>query len=83
KLGDWGEITSTSNCTDYQARGLNIKFSNKENKKEFVHMLNGTAISVARAIVAIMENYQLSDGSINIPEVLYPFMNGVKKINRK
>jgi len=83
KLGDWGEITSTSNCTDYQARGLNIKFSNKENKKEFVHMLNGTAISVARAIVAIMENYQQVDGSINIPEVLYPFMNGVKKINRK
>ena len=83
KLGDWGEITSTSNCTDYQARGLNIKYSTKDNKKEFVHMLNGTAISVARAIVAIMENYQQADGSIEIPEVLYPFMNGVKKISRK
>lgn len=83
KLGDWGEITSTSNCTDYQARGLNIKYSAKDNKKEFVHMLNGTAISIARAIVAIMENYQQADGSIEIPEVLYPFMNGVKKISRK
>ena len=81
--GDYGEITSTSNCTDYQARGLNIKYSTKDNKKEYVHMLNGTAISVARAIISIMENYQQADGSINIPEVLYPFMNGVRTITRK
>jgi len=82
ELGDWGEITSTSNCTDYQARGLNIKF-NRDGKKEFVHMLNGTAISVARAIISIMENYQQADGSIKIPEVLIPFMNGIKIISRK
>lgn len=82
KLGDWGEITSTSNCTDYQARGLNIKYQ-KGDKREFVHMLNGTAISVARAIIAIMENYQQADGSIAVPEVLVPFMHGIKIIKQK
>jgi seryl-tRNA synthetase len=70
KLGDWAEITSTSNCTDYQARGLNIKYKTKEGKKEYVNMLNGTAIAIGRAIIAIMENYQQADGSIVIPKVL-------------
>lgn len=82
-LGDWAEITSTSNCTDYQARGLNIKFKTKDNKKEFVHMLNGTAISIARALIAIMENHQQADGSIKIPEILKPFMNGIELIQPK
>lgn len=75
KLGDWAEITSTSNCTDYQARGLNIKYKTKDGKKEFVSMLNGTAIAVSRAIIAIMENYQQADGSIIIPEVLRKWIN--------
>lgn len=68
--GDWGEITSTSNCTDFQARGLNIKYQDTEGKKDYLHMLNGTAIAVGRAIIAIMENNQQADGSIKIPEVL-------------
>ena len=82
-IGDWGEITSTSNCTDYQSRGLNIKFKNSEGKKEFVHMLNGTAIAVSRAIIAILENNQQEDGSIKIPEVLQKYMNGKTIISKK
>ncbi len=80
--GDWAEITSTSNCTDYQSRSLNIKFVNKEGKKELVYTLNGTAIALPRALIAIMENYQQADGSIDIPEVLIQFMNGIEKITR-
>jgi len=82
-MGDWAEITSTSNCTDYQARGLNIKYKNKEGKTEFVHMLNGTAISIARALIAILENCQQADGSVKIPDVLKKFMpEGIHEIRR-
>ncbi len=70
--GDWGEITSTSNCTDYQARRLGIRFK-EDGKNRFVHMLNGTAIAVSRALIAIIENGQQEDGSIRIPEVLVPY----------
>ncbi|QQS59952.1 serine--tRNA ligase [Candidatus Falkowbacteria bacterium] len=80
--GDWAEITSTSNCTDYQSRSLNIKYVNKEGKKELVYTLNGTANPGVRALIAIMENYQQADGSIKIPEVLIPYMNGVKIIQK-
>lgn len=76
KMGDWAEITSTSNCTDYQARGLNIKYKNKEGKNEFVHMLNGTAIAITRAMIAILENFQQADGTVIIPEPLRKFMPG-------
>lgn len=72
-MGDWAEITSTSNCTDYQARGLNIKYKAGD-KKDYVHMLNGTAIAISRALIAILENYQQVDGSVKIPEVLKKFM---------
>jgi seryl-tRNA synthetase len=69
--GGWGEITSTSNCTDYQARRLRVRYRSKETgKNEFVHMLNGTAVAVSRTLIAIMENFQQADGSIVIPEVL-------------
>ncbi len=68
-LGDWAEITSASNCTDYQSRALNIKFG-KDGKKEFVHMLNGTTIAMTRSIIAILENFQQVDGSIKIPKTL-------------
>ena len=79
--GDWGEVTSTSNCTDYQARRLGIKFRREGEKKPlFVHMLNGTAIAVSRALIAILENYQQKDGSIPIPQALKPYMGGVEKI---
>ncbi len=73
-MGDWAEITSTSNCTDYQARSLNIKYKNSEGKKEYVHMLNGTAISLCRAMIALMENHQQADGSIKIPAVLHKYL---------
>ncbi len=71
--GEYGEVTSTSNCTDYQARRLNIKYKDDDGKNKFVHTLNGTAIAVGRAMLAILENYQNADGSVTIPEVLVPF----------
>jgi seryl-tRNA synthetase len=74
KMGDWAEITSTSNCTDYQARGLNIKYKDKNGKKNYLHMLNGTAVAVGRAIIAIIENFQQEDGSIIVPEALRKYM---------
>jgi seryl-tRNA synthetase len=74
EMGDWAEITSTSNCTDYQARGLNIKYKDKEGKNSFVHMLNGTAIAISRALIAILENYQQADGSVIIPEKIRKYL---------
>lgn len=73
KMGDWAEITSTSNCTDFQSRGLNIKFKDSEGNKQYVHTLNGTTIAMPRAIIAILENYQQADGSVKIPEVLQQY----------
>ena len=73
--GEYGEVTSTSNCTDYQARRLNIRFKKKGEKgTKFVHTLNGTAVALSRAIIAVMENHQQADGSIKIPTVLQPLM---------
>lgn len=73
--GEWGEITSTSNCTDYQARRLNSRFRKKGEKgTQFVHTLNGTAVAITRALIAVLENYQQSDGSVSIPEVLRPWV---------
>lgn len=71
--GGWGEVTSTSNCTDYQARRLNVKIRRKDGTLEYAHTLNGTAISLARALIAILENHQQKDGSISIPKVLRPY----------
>ncbi|MFW6360696.1 MAG: serine--tRNA ligase [Spirochaetota bacterium] len=70
--GDWGEVTSTSNCTDYQARRLGVRYKD-DGKNRFVHMLNGTAIAVSRAIIAILENNQREDGSVSIPKHLIPY----------
>ena len=73
--GEFGEVTSTSNCTDFQARRLNARFKTKGEKgTKFLHTLNGTAIAISRAIIAVMENYQQSDGSIVVPEALRPWM---------
>ena len=73
--GEWGEVTSTSNCTDYQARRLNVRYKVKDKKgTHFVHTLNGTAMALSRGIISVMENYQQADGSIEIPEVLRPWM---------
>ena len=80
--GEYGEVTSTSNCTDYQARSLNIRYKDDDGKTKFVHMLNGTAVALSRAIVALLENYQNEDGSVSIPENLVPY-TGFDKIIRK
>lgn len=80
--GDYGEVTSTSNCTDYQARNLNIKFRRKTGETEYLHMLNGTAIVMSRFPLAILENFQQKDGSVAIPEVLQKWM-GKEKIEIK
>ena len=74
------EISSCSNCTDYQARRANIKFKrDNKSKPEFVHTLNGSGIAVGRTVAAILENYQQADGSVLIPKALVPYM-GVEKI---
>ncbi len=78
---DYGEVTSTSNCTDYQARNLNIKYKKKNGDTEYLHMLNGTAIVMSRVPVAILENFQNEDGSITIPKVLQKWM-GKEKITK-
>lgn len=73
--GEYGEITSASNCTTYQSRRLNIRYKNLiTGKNEFVHTLNGTAVALSRTLVSIMENYQTAEGGIMIPKVLIPFM---------
>jgi seryl-tRNA synthetase len=71
--GGYGEITSTSNCTDYQARRLNIKYRTSSGKNEYVHTLNGTAVVLSRFPVAIFENYQQADGSVKVPKVLQKY----------
>ncbi|MBB6481067.1 serine--tRNA ligase [Spirochaeta isovalerica] len=79
--GDWGEITSTSNCTDYQSRRLGIRYKDEKGNNVHAHTLNGTAIAISRAIISIMENFQQEDGSIRIPEALVPY-TGFSEIRR-
>ncbi len=74
KKGDWAEITSTSNCTDFQSRSLNIKFIDTDGQKKYVYTLNGTGVAVSRALIAIMENYQTKNGEIVIPKVLRKYL---------
>lgn len=76
------EIGTLSNCTDYQARNLNIKIQKKNGEKVMAYTLNNTVIATSRALIAIMENHQQKDGSIKIPKVLVPYMNGKKKIEK-
>jgi len=83
KEGAYREVTSCSNCGNYQAVTLNTKFLRKDGTKEYVHMLNNTALATARAIVAILENYQTKKGTVKIPEVLWPYMNGITEIKKK
>ena len=74
--GSYGEVTSASNCTDYQSRRLRTRFRRKGSKKnELVHMLNGTAVAMSRAPIALLENHQRADGSVAIPEALLPYMD--------
>tara|TARA_R110000868_G_scaffold189695_1_gene432830 strand:+ start:15917 stop:17197 length:1281 start_codon:yes stop_codon:yes gene_type:complete len=74
------EISSCSNCGDFQARRMNAKFKDADGKNQFVHTLNGSGLAVGRTLVAVMENYQNEDGSITIPTVLQPYMGGKKVI---
>ncbi len=80
--GEYREVVSCSNCTDYQARRANIRYRNAGKPTSFVHTLNSTFVATERALVAILENYQQKDGSIKIPEVLIPYMNGTTEIKR-
>jgi seryl-tRNA synthetase len=81
--GEYGEVTSTSNCTDYQARRLGVRYKVPGQKgTRFVHTLNGTAVAVSRALVAILENNQQADGSVVIPDVLRP-LTGTDRIARR
>ena len=77
------EIGSLTNCNDFQARNLNIKVQTKNNEKVFAHTLNNTLVATSRALIAILENNQEKDGSIKIPKVLQPYMNGQKEIKKK
>lgn len=80
---DYKEISSVSNMTDFQARRANIKFKrDKDSKPEFVHTLNGSGLAVGRTMAAIIENYQNEDGSITVPEVLVPYMGGIKQLKK-
>jgi len=77
------EISSCSNCGDFQARRMNGRYRNKEGKVLFLHTLNGSALAIGRTIIAIMENYQQKDGSIKVPEVLIPYMGGTELIKKQ
>ncbi|EMI52305.1 serine--tRNA ligase [Rhodopirellula sallentina] len=73
--GQWGEVTSTSNCTDYQARRLDVRYKTPGQKgTQYVHTLNGTAVATGRAMIAILENHQRADGSVAVPKVLQPWV---------
>ena len=74
--GKYRELTSCSNCTDFQARNLNIRVRRNDGSLQVLHTLNGTAVSLARSLVAIIENYQTDDGKLRVPEVLRPYMGG-------
>ncbi|MCZ8227522.1 MAG: serine--tRNA ligase, partial [Burkholderiaceae bacterium] len=72
------EISSVSNCEAFQARRLQARFKNAQGKNEFVHTLNGSGLAVGRTLVAVLENYQLADGSVAVPEALQSYMGGIK-----
>jgi seryl-tRNA synthetase len=74
------EISSVSNCETFQARRMQARFRNAQGKPELLHTLNGSGLAVGRTLVAILENYQQADGSINVPEALWPYMGGVKQL---
>ena len=76
------EISSCSNCENFQARRAKIRYRNEEGKTDFVHTLNGSGLAVGRTVAAILENYQNEDGSVTIPEVLVPYMGGLTKITK-
>lgn len=78
--GKYREISSCSNCGDFQARRMQARYRNAEGKPELVHTLNGSGLAVGRTLVAVLENYQQADGGIRVPEVLKPYMGGLEVI---
>ena len=80
--GEWLEVSSISNCTDFQARRARIRFKTKGGKPELVHTLNGSGLALPRTMIAVLENYQNEDGSVTVPEVLLPYMGGVERIRK-
>ena len=79
--GAWREISSCSNCGDYQARRMNARYKPEGSKRtEFVHTLNGSGLAVGRTLVAVLENYQQEDGSVEVPELLRPYMGGIARL---
>ncbi|MBR9682942.1 serine--tRNA ligase [Candidatus Woesearchaeota archaeon] len=82
-IKNYGEIMSLSNCTDYQARKLNIKVIDKEGKRRVLHTLNNTALATSRILVAILENFQTKNGTVKIPKILWPYMSGIKELKPK
>jgi seryl-tRNA synthetase len=81
--GAYREISSCSVCGDFQARRMDARYRGPDNKPRFVHTLNGSGTAVGRALIAVMETYQQEDGSIAVPEVLQPYMGGVKVVERE
>ncbi len=79
----YGEVMSLSNCTDYQARKLGIRVAKKDGTREVVHALNNTALATSRIMVAILENFQTKEGTVKIPKVLWPYMNGIVELKKR
>lgn len=79
--GKYREISSISNCGDFQARRANIRFRNAQGKMEYAHTLNGSGLAVGRTLLAILENYQQKDGTVNLPEAIQPYMAGLKVLS--
>ncbi len=80
--GEWLEVSSVSNCTDFQARRAQIRFRNSKGKLELVNTLNGSGLALPRTMIAVLENYQNEDGSVTVPEVLRPYMDGLDRIRK-
>ncbi len=77
----WLEVSSCSNFQDYQARRANIRYRNEDGKPTFIHTINGSGVALPRLVIAIMENYQNADGSIDLPEAIQPYMGGLTKLD--
>jgi seryl-tRNA synthetase len=83
-VGEWLEVSSVSHCGDFQARRAGIRFRREKGAKpELVHTLNGSGLALPRTMIAILENYQAADGTIAVPEVLQPWMGGMKVIQKE
>jgi seryl-tRNA synthetase len=79
--GEWLEVSSLSNCSDFQARRGNMRFRREQGAKpEYLHTLNGSGLALPRTLIAVIENYQRADGSVVVPEVLRPYMGGLELI---